>query len=432
MLAPFVVLAIEVIALVVVHVGAFVELSPVDELMHFDNAVRASAPALVLDERGLLDQESLREIRCHERHDSSWQLAPEGAACLEATYDPEDFWWHGLNSSVGHVPLYYLMTGIGARGLRMIVPSFGLLTWARLLGIVWTLGGCATVLAAAQRLRISRWATTAALAIVVAVPAQLAAASMVNPDAALLLVGGGLLLTALHVDDGSWPLWTLAIAAALAAWVDPAAVVAVAFVALFLAARAISAGGRPEVPRRLIAAVVTIAAATVATASWLLLFRSATAPADFTGSPQAAAYEVDELALKNVIGHATLFALWPPIDQPNAPAELRTEPVRVFGAGAGTLLLGSLVGGLLRARLNDRLSAATIATAVALIISGPLLVVTNFVLSGLYFGIPSRYGLSALAPMALILASGAASRIGRGVTAGTAVGLIAATFLSML
>lgn len=431
MFAPMVVLAVEVTALVVVHVGAFVELSPVDELMHFDNTVRASAPDLVLDERGLLDQESLREIRCHEQYGTSWQLAPEGASCLEATYDAEDFWWRGLNSSVGHAPLYYLVTGFAARGLRLIVPAFGLLTWARLLGILWTLGGCATVLAAAQRLRISRWATTAALAIVVAVPGQLAAASMVNPDAALLLVGGGLLLAALHIDDSSWPLWTLAVAASVAAWVDPAAVVAVVFVAVFLAARATSAG-RAEVARLLLAAVLTVAAATVATASWLLLFRSATAPADFTGSPQAAAYEVDALPLRNVFGHDAVFALWPPIDQPHAPAELRTEPVRVLGTAAGALLVGSLVGGLLRARLNDRVSALTVATAAALIVSAPLLVVTTFVVSGLYFGIPSRYGLSALAPMALILARGAATRIGRALTGGAAVGLVAVTLLAML
>lgn len=432
LLLPMVLLAAELTILVAVHVGQFVELSPVDELMHFDNVVRSSEPDLILDERDPIAQETLQEVGCRRIHDSSWSVAGADDPCRRAAYDPNDAWWHGLNSSVGHVPLYYLVTGLAARSLRAVVPAFGLLTWARLLGIAWALAGCYLVLRCAVLLRVRPMAVAAVLAMVLAVPAQLEASAMVNPDAALLLVGGGLLFTALHVESRRWPWWTLPVAVALAILVDPSSFIAVLFVGGYFVVRALRRG-QPTRHRfahvAMALAVVLVSAAT--TLAWTVSFRALTDRADFTGSPQAVAYATERLAPADVVGRSAVFALLPPIDQPHAPAALRTPVLEVLVAAAGLLLVAAVVGAALRARSGDPLDALAGATTLALLSGAPLLILATFTVSRLYFGIPSRYGLSALAPMALVVA-GTTGPVGRTVTAVVATALFGTTVLSML
>ena len=418
-----VLLAVEAIVLVVLHVGSFVALSPVDELQHFDHLVRSSRPSLLLDPDEPFAQETLREVSCREAHDDAWVLAPTGAACLDQGYVPEDFWWRGLNSSYSHGPVYYATTGVAARGLRAVVPGFGLLTWARLLGAAWAIAGCYLVLRTARLLLIRPWAVAILLAGVVASPGPLEAFTMVNPDAAMLAAGGAVLLAAVAVDQGRWPLWSLGAAAALAMLTDSSAAVVIIAVAVYFALRAFLRRS----PRVAVAAGVAVACAALTVLAWTFAQR----PGDFEGSPQQRAFEVDALETEDVVGRATVLAMMPPLSSGQEPVPLRAEPVPVFNAGFALLLAGGLVAVVLRARLRDRQSVLAVSTTVALLVTGPLLVAWNYAASSWYYSIPARYGISAIPAMVVAVAP-SLSRVGRIVAGALVAGGVVATSAAML
>lgn len=424
-------LTVVVVVLCVLHVGAFVELSPVDEMMHFDNLVRTSSPDLVPDSSAPLDQATLRELACRAEHDDAWQIAPPGAACLRNPQDPADYWWRGLNPSIGHVPLYYGTTGVASRFLRLVVPSFGILTWARLLGALWAVTGCWFAMRAAASLGVSRAHTAASLALVLAVPSQLTAMTMVNPDAALFAVGGALLLLVVKISKGSVSQWWLVPATVAAMLVDPSASIALVFAVTFLAVDALARPGPRVGSLMRIAptiAVTTLAAATTLFA-WGALVAAASDVGDFSGSPQDGLYRVEELPLSKVVGSGPLLALLPPTDQPHEPGALR-EPARALFVDLTKLLLvaGSM-GAVLRGR--GRLVPVACAALVALMVAAPLMVLRNFLVNHWYFEIPNRYGISALPVLAVLLAGAVTGPIGRGILAVVVGGLVTTTLLAL-
>ena len=426
-----IVLGIEVVVLCVLHIGSIVELSPVDEMMHFDNLVRTSRPDLVPDSAAQLEQETLRELACRAEHDDAWSVAPAGSTCLVTTHHADAFWWRGLNPSIGHVPLYYLLTGVAARFLRMLVPAFGLLTSARLLGIVWALTGCYLTLRAAKVMGNGRLLSTACLGLVLAVPSQLTAMTMVNPDAALFAVGAAILLVVVKIVDGTVSAWWFVPASVLTMLVDPSASIALLFGAAYLAIEALrirKASGSP-IAQTAMVVTVAVAASIMTLTGWAALVAGTSEVGDFIGSPQDGLYRVDHLPVASVVGDRPLLALLPPTDQPHEAAPLRTPTRAVFIAFARLLLVVGAVGSVLRE--SGRTTSLAAAALTALMTAAPLMILRNYLVNHWYFEIPSRYGISALPVLALLLAGAVTGRIGRGVVAGVAVGVVAATVVAL-
>lgn len=426
-----VVLGLELTVLVTMHVHSFVALSPVDELQHFDNLVRTSAPDLAPEPAEPIAQETLREVRCREKNKSAWMLAPESDSCRLSVYDPQDFAWEGRNASIGHVPAYYAVTGGVARIFRSIVPTWGLLTWARLVGVLWAMAGCYVTLRVAAVMDVRPWSATLPLGLILAVPSQLEASSSVNPDAALLLVGAGMLFAALRVDQERASVWSLLAVVAAGVLVDPAAVVAVLLVGAYLLLRSLQRSSVSRVRRpNVVAAISMLVVAGGALLAWATLYAVLATPADNSGSPQSELYAVDRLSLDQVLGSSAVLAMFPPTAQPNAPAPLQREPVQLLASLSTLLLAAALVGGSLRARVRGRLSMVAVAGSVALLSAGPLIILANYLRSGWYFSIPSRYGLGALPAVAVVLA-GQMTTLGRAIVGATAGGLVVATTFAM-
>lgn len=419
--------------LVVLHVHRVVPLSPVDELMHFDNLVRSSKPDLLVAPSDPVDQETMREVACREEHVDAWRVAPANDSCLIRVYEPDDFAWEGLNPSIGHGPLYYLTTGVAARVLRALVPAWGLLTWSRLLGAAWVVAGCYVTLRAARTLGLKPWAVVPGLAALVVAPGQLAASTMVNPDAAMILVGATMMLVAIHYERGRpWATWALPVAAAASLLVDPGAVVVLLLVVLWLALRAARArGDRSSMLRLGAGATCVVLAAFASLVGWSAVHSLAGPEPDITESPLNRSYTTDTLPIRDVLGRSAVLAMFPPVHSGHEPAELRSERVQTANSFVVLVIVGALVGTVLRPVSGPRTSDLAAAAALALLVAGPLMVVRNYLVSRWYFTIPSRYGLSALPAIAIVISAYAGAWRGRLLVSAVAGAAVLATVTSL-
>lgn len=416
LVVPFLVLVAFVVPTNLLHVARVANISPIDELMHIDYLIRASAPGFqrMSDQ---FSQEAMHEIACR-RHPTD-----PFPACGDRPYVPEDFYWKGRNVASTHSPYYYLATGPPARVLRAVLPGESIVTWARVLGSVWLLGGMWLILKAGSRLGISAWSSVSALAVLALSPAVQHAATTVNPDATAVFAGGFVFLSAVRALDGSVSIWLLAVASAVAYLLDPGNLVAVAGVSLL-----VLVGGLRTLPIRRTATLVFGLAMgfAVATVAQMVLFNWL-GVVDYAGSPQSSMFGVSSLTGPMIWGRNTILAMLPPTQGYVFPA-LDTPAHGLAVAAALTLTTAAVVIAAIRPGLD---SAARLVAPIGLgllLAAPPLLVLLNYVQLKWYFPIPSRYGLSLLPFVAIALSDAVgSSRTGRILAWVVASALAAAT-----
>ncbi|MEP4653141.1 MAG: hypothetical protein ABJ314_23410, partial [Ilumatobacter sp.] len=96
--------------LVGLHVRAYTQLSPIDELQHIDYVIKAGdfEPPHVNDPVGF---EAMAEAACRSV-DAPGYIGPP---CGLDRYDPEDFQENGVNTAARQFPVYYTITGVISR-----------------------------------------------------------------------------------------------------------------------------------------------------------------------------------------------------------------------------------------------------------------------------------------------------------------------------
>jgi hypothetical protein len=418
-------LAVLLGSLHVLHLRAAVPLSKVDELVHLDYLIRAAEPRAVLDETDSLAPETMREAACRRSY------AQRFPPCGRPHYDPASFTWEGYNPSASHPPLYYLATGLTARALRVPFGGVTYATWGRLLGLAWVLAGCYLALRVGETFEVPRRVLVAVIVMVAAAPAQLAASTMVNPDASALFAGALVVFAAVQVDREAWRWWAMPLCSFIALALDPTNAVAVIAALGYLALRMVADAGPGRRPR-LWAAASGAGGAIVSVLAWQVLFRVASTARDMTGSPGAAVYAVESLPARLVVGADALFSMFMPLTTGFEAPVMKTEAVALLTRAVALVLVGGLVGTVLRARLRERSAAMAMATIGAMVVAGPLFILRNFYLAGGYFPIPQRYGLSALPALAVIVGIAAATSVGRAVVYIAAFGLYLASLIALM
>jgi hypothetical protein len=434
--APYLYLFVIAMLSAGVHIARYTEFSPIDELRHVDYAMRASsfhAPRL----GDVLSQDAMREEACRGL-DLPWTDQP----CNTKKFAPLHFRDLGYQTASAHPPTYYLGAGWFARAAEGLGLSNSFLDPARVFSALLFAAGLMVALAAGRLAGIRTAPLLAALTFVPVMPAALHASSTVNPDASAILVGAVVMLLGLAWERGRIPLWTLAVAGALAGGTKFTSLLAVAVMCgVFLVrARPVTlarawwarrsarkdtddAEAVPELPgadesispRRpveyLVGIVVMLGTAFVVSGLWLAFdrMRATIDPIEVPQNQTLAFHGIPPAS--SVLSTAQLFAWLPPWNgydpvrfTSTYVLDVRTLMTYVF---AGAVILAAL-----RVARRDTISLFGVCCLVAALVGAPAFVLLNVGVSKVLVNPEARYGLSLVPFMAAIVASYARNKIG--------------------
>lgn len=187
-------------------ISAFGGVSLYDEITHYDYAMKISSghlPSPVED----LGDEALEEWACRP---GDWQPDDFCSLTRSDRTDNDDFPVEGLNYNGFHPPLYYVLSGLGARVISAIAsPLADVSTFVamRIMSAIWLSAGLSFFY-----LIILRWARPAiAVATTILVGTTPAVASfgmMINPDAMAVMAAAAALFLAYRLSrDKAGLLW---------------------------------------------------------------------------------------------------------------------------------------------------------------------------------------------------------------------------------
>ncbi len=198
------------VAEVVLHVRDHPELSLIDEHIHVDYLARVQR--VDLPRRGdLLTQEAMHEWACRGHTG-----ALPTTRCGDRPYDPADF-FPPVRFSTAYIyfPAYY---GVSAAvsGLVDLVVDTNAVDVSRYLGAGWLAAGLLATWCVLRELEFGRVASSLSLVAIAINPLLIHSSSIVNPSAAALLSGAGVMLAVLWWERQKVPLFVPLAASVLA------------------------------------------------------------------------------------------------------------------------------------------------------------------------------------------------------------------------
>jgi hypothetical protein len=242
-------------ALVLIAVARGQQLSPVDEPAHADYAYAISHGAIP-GKGSPIGDEIRYEWSCHGLGDTVKGRCDTVGGTYAAGAQDYTF---------GDPPLYYLTTGLIARGLDALIPGgHQFITLGRCVGILWLASAMLVLYLALRRFRVGWQYAAAAAALLPLCPGVLAASSTITSDAPAALSGAAALFVLARLTVERRTGWLLpAAVAALATGtkvLNAMPMLTVACVAFFLAVAAYRRGDKSEA-RRTAGVCAAIAAA---------------------------------------------------------------------------------------------------------------------------------------------------------------------------
>ena len=384
---------------VLLFIDRYPQFSPVDELQHADYMITAAHGELL--RRGdTIGPEAAREAACRGIVDPN-RVVPD------CTTNPERPPWlaeqTGVNTEEIQPPVFYVVTGVLARGIRAVFGMSSIVTAGRLVGGLWLAAGAAVLWALLGRLHVDpvpRWGVTA---LVACSPQMLGVAAVINNDVTALVAGGGVLLAVVAWEQRALHGGLVLAAVAVAISVKPTNVVGVGVAAGYLVIRAlVTRGDADRQPARVSmgAAMVGVAALT---GLGFLAFHNAIARAPAEANPNTAFFHTDDFPAEMVV--RSLPNGITPMRDPFLPPFLVTGAVRAVARSGHWLVLGAAVAVIATAARRSREWPLAVSALTACALAGPAYVILNYVASHIYFNIPPRYALSAVPGLAVVLAA---------------------------
>lgn len=441
-------LVLAAVVLVPLHVHTYTELSPIDELQHYDYVERA--PGLQPVVSGMrVGQDALREEACR-RIDGAFDPPP----CGLPRYRAEAFQEEGYNTAYIHPPTYYSVTSGAASVLETLAgrSTFGA---ARLTGVAWLTAGLLLSYVLALRLGAGRVAATGVLLLLTASPGLLYWHAVINPDAAALATGAAIVLLALAWErargrgrwaGGGWAL--LVLAGVLGTAVKLQNLLLLLTVGLYFAVRAVRSwttarsdeqggpdqllepaaapagrphaavlavrgGSRPLLPggqplrrvRHYAAGTAVLGLSGVVVAAVWTWAIDARALVPMDDLPMSRRFVTGAFPLHEVTAHVGVFL--PPISQSYVPYVLEHGSVRAVSALAAALLVAGVVAAALFSPSGLRPDRVDLGRAllVLALVGGPVFVALNYLGNSQFIVVPPRYGLALVGPMAAVTAT---------------------------
>jgi hypothetical protein len=411
------VLALLLVFTATVHIGHVLRyrtLSPVDELQHLDYLIRA--PRGDIPGSGdLVLQESARIQTCSRLDEGFDAVVPPCVTDENVILDIPAFQERGFNTAFIHPPTYYVVDGVLARIIDAVVPGEqSLLTTGRLAALLWSFLGVVFLWLLFAELRAGLVVRSAVIVLVVSAPMVLHGTATVNLDGTSIFFGAAMLWAVLRWERGRLTPWVPVALAGLAAGTKVNNLIAVAVAVLYLLltewqqrrgseeqsdARAddTTAGWARRLPPRIRVGAAMVGAAALVSVAWLVTQRylQVLPPTEI---PMVSRFLIDRFPSTEfaTAWHQTVS----PLQSPYLAPFLRTQPVQVVAGFVDLALMGGAVAGLALAVRGSREKRVAVVALVLAVAVGPLLVLFNVVVQGLYVVIPPRYGLALVPALA--------------------------------
>ena len=430
------------VALVWGHVWRYQTLSPIDELQHLDYLIKASHGHLV-GNGDQFGQEALRIETCH-RVDAAFDAKVQ--ACVtdpSVALRPSDFQEGGYNTASIHPPTYYVVDGVLARVLSRVLPGDqDFLDAGRMAGVIWTIAAVGMLWLLFRELGARRLVAASLIVVLVAAPTVLHAAATINPDGTSLAAGAAMAWAVLRWERGRLGAWVPILFAAVAVGTKVTNLVGVGVMLLYLVIRmswrplaaggpwgrrvrewardnrgALTVGGGSLVAVGLVAGAWTVAQK--------VLERPGAGKVPMLTRFAVSSFPVSGLA-------SSWQQTFDPLASPYLPAFLDTSAVVLVSSAVAVALVVGAVGGAVLGPPGSRQRILAVSALVTACAAGPLLVVFNAVVQGIYVVVPVRYALSAAPAMAAAGIPVAQRPTGRVVVVGLAVVSLAAVGVALV
>jgi hypothetical protein len=404
------------IVLVGLHVRAYTTLSPIDELQHVDYMIKAGE--LEIPREGDLDgYEALEEAACRSV-DSPGYAGPE---CGLDSYDPGDFQELGYNTAAGQFPLYYVLTGVAARGLTAVGLFDSKVTAGRMIGAVWAGLAWCVLWYVMSLLRVPRWNRVIAIGLLMFTPLTLFHAATINADAFLLLAGSLAVLATMLYERETLPGWALLGAYAALVLIDPTNLLVTCACATYLAVRANWSEVTPSLLRRLtpIAGLVL-----------MLLVRQSIAPrirdtfwppaGSTAAAPMNSLFVTSEVSIDKVV--AQLGSVFTPVNNPYVSPPLESLYTWAFIDLVNWLLIAVMFAGAFVVAGRAQIAWLARVGMAAMLLAGPFYTWYYAYYNHADFPAPARFGLPLLAIVVPVVGASLVTRPMRAVAAVLAAG----------
>jgi hypothetical protein len=391
--------------MVVLCIRSYGPLSPLDEMEHIDY-VQHLLDGDMVELGDTLDPATERAVACRGI-DLPYVPPPCGGP-----YSTTDFPNLGYNTAYIHAPLYYGVTAAWTWvGQHFSLPGDDV-SLMRSSGIIWTVATVLLMWAMLSALGLSRLQRVTGCLLLLASPTVILALGTVTNDATAVAVGAAATLAVVRWDQGRAPLWSVVLLCAVGVLLKATNIGIVGLVVAYIAIRSWQRhrleGSAPGVTRkralRLVAAVTAVVAGTAVTTLAWTYFQANAARISPANLPQNTAFLADRFNPAWLFQELSTFVI--PIEAA-FPMPLRGPLIVAVGSGVSVALVVLFVLGVASRRRPEDIGALAGAAATALLGLGPLLVLVNWVAAGVYFEIPTRYGLS-LAPAVVAVGVSAA------------------------
>lgn len=385
--------------------------SPIDEIQHADY-VRRVLDGEVAASGDAFTFATMADLACRNVAPPFNENFP---ACNLSTYDPADFPHGGRNTAVIHPPTYYAFVGWVGQAASGFLGVDPVLTGARLASGVFLTLGIALVWWLLAEFGISVLVRTGVGLALALTPLVLFQSATINPDSTAIAAGAGLLLAAVMAERRRWGVWVPAVVAAVGIALKSTNIMGVVAVLGYLGVRWWQQRDDREAATRLVWTAASTVLGAVVVAIGFSLFQRSIAVVPLADLPmmqgmRAATFPWDLLTTSITV--TPTGTSWNPA-QLSRP--INNVLMTVVAVGLAAL---SVAAAALAAR-GSRVRAVAVAGLVAVVATGPLFDVANYVLTSTYTPIPARYGLAAVPALVVAAAWVLDGRtLGRWVAAG--------------
>ncbi|MCY3910112.1 MAG: hypothetical protein OXF99_01280 [bacterium] len=225
-----------VVAVVALQVRDHPQFSPLDEIQHFDYALKSPSAGVRTGEHFGL--ETMRVVACRGLAWPGWAPgSPRWSECGDPLPDPTRSHSNGYNTAYQHTPVYYTATALAGDVVVRLPGIDSTLVAYRLVGAAWLAAGLLLVWYALGLVNVGIWGRAAVVGLLGVSPVVVHGSAFLNPDATAILGGGVVLVALLKWELGKWPWWSVAAASFVAVGLKLTNASAVGVVVLYLAFR---------------------------------------------------------------------------------------------------------------------------------------------------------------------------------------------------
>lgn len=384
-----------------IHVPQHVAISPIDEFVYIDYLAKVPSQGVVVrgEETGAFAREF---FACHG---VLHYFEPNRALCESGSFENDSqFPFDGKTSADLYSPLYFYVTWVVAQPLRL--AGVDLVDAGRMSGTLWLAGALVLFYAATRRFGVDRrLGLGIGLLLAGSLPAYWSQ-TYISTDATALFAGSLVLFLGLNYLRGRGHWWVLPAAAAVVTLLklqNMMPVMCIALLFFILAAREIV--GNHESNRRdmaaffrhrlVLTALATIGAALLVQVAWTVIravMAVGPAPDQLVAQPLGARALVSEM-IKFLPGS---------MEGATDAAYLGIGGTVIAGIGV-SLVAAGVIGVAATGKRELVGTWLAVAALIVAAVAGPALALANLAVSGFYFPLPARYGMS-LIPIFLVCA----------------------------